>query len=83
MLTKKEVVVFDPVIAKVGNPIKVVWYKDSPDEIKDYGIILKNKGTVLVYGLMNRDGESKRIELEARIVANSPSMEVKIGNWDF
>lgn len=51
--------------------------------VKDYGIILKNKGTLLVYGLMNRDGESKRIELEAGIVAKSPSMEVKIGNWDF
>ncbi len=27
MLIKKEIVVFDPVIAKVGNPIKVVWYR--------------------------------------------------------
>ncbi|NUJ16800.1 hypothetical protein FKN04_09360 [Bacillus glycinifermentans] len=83
MLAKKEVVVFDPEIAKVGNPIKVVWYKDRPNEIRDYGIILKNKGALLVYGVINREGNFKRIELEAQIVASSPSTEVKIGNWDF
>ncbi|SCA85838.1 hypothetical protein [Bacillus glycinifermentans] len=82
MLTKKEVVVFDPEIAKVGNLIKVVWFKDRSNEIRDYGIILKNKGALLVYGVVDSDGKLKRIELEAQKVARS-SVEVKIGNWDF
>ncbi|MCR1990203.1 hypothetical protein NSA31_00045 [Bacillus subtilis] len=83
MLLKKEIDIYNPDIIKVGNPIKVVWDKGRHTEYTDYGIILENNESFLIYEMINDKGDSIKVKLEAITVALSSGIEVKIGSWGF